>query len=310
MTFGQLATFLAVARTGSIRAAAAQLVVTEPSVSAAVTALSRELGADLTERVGRGIRLTPAGRELAGYAARIVGLADRAGRTVREVAGHPGSLRLIAVTTAGEYVLPPILAAFFSRNPGVHLSLDVVNRAVLLSRLENEEADLAVGGRPPQGGGIEGEAFRPNPLVVVARADHPLRPRRSVDPARLAGETWLLREPGSGTREATEEFLREAAIEPHEVMEMGSNGAITRAVALGLGVTLTPREAVEAALGAGELALLRVRGTPIRRSWYVLYRRGSPLPPSARAFLRFLRTLRPGRPGRSAGGEEVRSSRR
>lgn len=290
MTLGQLRTFLTVARTGSIRGAAAELVITEPSVSAAVASLSRELGAELTERVGRGIRLTDAGRHFAGYASRIVGLVDRAGRATREVAGRPGSLRLIAVTTAAEYVLPPILASFLKRYPEMLLSLDVVNRAVMLSRLTNDEADLAVGGRPPGEGGVVGHDIRPNPLVVVARADHPLRSRRSIDPSLLAKETWLLREPGSGTREAVREFLGGAGIEPNAVMNMGSNGAIKRAVSLGLGVTLTSHDAVAAELDAGELAHLRVRGTPIPRSWYVLRRNGSPLPPSARAFMEFLRS--------------------
>lgn len=292
MTLGQLRTFITVARMGSIRAAAGELQVSEPAVSAAVAALSRELGVELTERVGRGIRLSAPGLHLAEYATRILGLVDRAGRAVREVAGLPGSLRLIAVTTAGEYVLPPILASFLARTPDVHLSLDVVNRAVMFSRLVNEEADLAVGGRPPEGDEIAGEVMRPNHLVVVGRADHPLRKRRSIDPALLAGETWLLREPGSGTRETTEEFFRLGGIEPGAVMNMGSNGAIKRAVSLGLGLTLTSRDAVAEELAGGDLARLRVRGTPISRSWYALYRKGSPLPPSARAFMDFLRSHR------------------
>src|SRR6266511_2515420 len=108
VTLGQLRTFLAVVQAGSIRGAATALVVTEPSVSAAITALSRELGVPLTERVGRGIRLTEAGGVFAEYATTMLGLADRAGRAAREAAGQPGHVRVSAVTTAGEYVLPPI----------------------------------------------------------------------------------------------------------------------------------------------------------------------------------------------------------
>lgn len=290
MTLGQLRTFLAVARAGSIRGAATALVVTEPSVSAAVAALSRELGTPLTERVGRGIRLTDAGRAFEQYATRMLGLADRAGRAAREVAGRRGHVRVSAVTTAGEYVLPPILAAFLRRQRDLQVTIDVGNRASVLASLLSEQADLALGGRPPVSDAIEGEPFLDNPLVLVGRADHPLRSRRSFDPRLLSGETWLLREPGSGTRQATEELIAANGVEPGSIMNVGSNGAIKRAAELGLGVTMISRDAVREELAAGQLALLRARGTPLQRSWYVLYRQHAPLPRSARQFLAFLRS--------------------
>src|SRR6266508_1568504 len=265
VTLGQLRTFLAVVQAGSIRDAATALVVTEPSVSAAITALSRELGVPLTERVGRGIRLTEAGRVFAQYATTMLGLADRAGRAAREAAGRPGHVHVSAVTTAGEYVLPPILAAFLRQQRDLQVTIEVGNRADVLAKLLNEQADLALGGRPPVGAAIEGEPFLDNPLVLVGRPDHPLGSRRSFDPRLLSGETWLLREPGSGTRKATEELIAANGVEPGSIMNVGSNGAIKRAV-------------------------LRARGTPLRRSWYVLSRKDAPLPGSAQLFLAFLRS--------------------
>src|SRR4249920_1714455 len=131
MTFAQLRTFLAVARTGSVRAAAADLVVTEPAVSAAVAALGRELGCELLARDGRGIRLTEAGRTMAAYAAELVGLAEQARR---EVAGG-SRLRLAGVTTAGEFVLPGLIKAFRERHPKVDVSLEVGNREEVLAAL-------------------------------------------------------------------------------------------------------------------------------------------------------------------------------
>jgi DNA-binding transcriptional LysR family regulator len=289
MTLGQLRTFLAVARTGSIRAAATALVVTEPSVSASVAALSRELGVPLTERVGRGIRLTAAGLTFERYAATMLGLADRAGRAAREAGGGPGHVRVAAVTTAGEYVLPPILAAFLRQHEDLQVTIEVGNRAGVLASLMNEEADLALGGQPPSDGTIDGEAILDNPLVLVARPDHPLRSRRRFDPRLLSGETWLLREVGSGTRRTTEEFIAASGVEPGSIMNVGSNGAIKRAVELGLGVTIISEDAVSEERAAGRLAVLRARGTPLRRSWYALYRKSGPLPASARLLLAFLR---------------------
>lgn len=292
MTLWQLRTFLAVAEAGSIRGAAAALFVSEPSVSAAVASLSRELGAPLTERVGRGIRLTEAGWELAGYAARILGLVDRTGRAVREAAGRPGHLRIAAVTTAGEFVLPRLLARFLARRPGTEVSLEVGNRAETVSRLLADQADLAIAGRPPSGTGIQGEPFAENLLVVVGPRDHPLASRRGFSPQRLSGETWLLREPGSGTRENALEFLAANGVEPGRVLTLGSNGSIARAVGLGLGVALLSLDAVAEELAAGGLVRLRAQGTPLRRAWHALTREDAPLPASAVAFLELLRSGR------------------
>lgn len=288
MTFGQLRTFLEVARNGSVRGAARALVVTEPSVSAAVSSLQRELGVSLVERHGRGIRLTAAGAELERYAAQILGLADRAGRAVREAAGEPGHLRLAAVTSAAEFVLPAYLKRFLRAHPDVDVSLDVGNRAWLLSRLVSHEADLGFGGRPPAGAGIDGRPFAANPLVIVATPEHPRAGGRSFDPSALGSETWLVREPGSGTRQATEEFWAEHDLSPSSVMTLGSNGAVVQAAALGLGIALLSERSVSGELRSGTVERLRVRGTPVRRSWFVQYVEADGLPRTARALLAIL----------------------
>src|SRR4051794_10720536 len=278
MTFGQLQTFLAVARTGSVRAAAAQLVVTEPAVSAAVSALQRELACQLVARQGRGIALTPAGETLARYAAELIGVRDQA---LRELRGAR-TLRLAAVTTAGEYVVPPLLKEFRSSHPQVDVSLEVGNRATVYERLLRRDVDLAIGGRPPAGSGIAGVPFLAYRLVVVSSAD-----AHVDDPA---GETWLLREPGTGTRATVEEFLTAQGISPRSTMTLGSNGAIKQAVAVGLGITLLSTHAAGAELAAGTLRRVRVPGLPLRRSWHVLERDSGTQLPEAAAFRAFCRS--------------------
>src|SRR2546429_7980421 len=207
MTFSQLKTFLEVARQGSVRGAAASLLITEPSVSAALAALREELQVALVERDGRGIRLTAAGVELARYAAQILGLADQAVRRAREAAGQASPLNLVAVTTAGEYVLPPILKLFRQAHPEVQLRMEVGNRTTVVERLTAREADLGFGGRPPEGRGIRGMPFLDNELIVVAPPDHAFRGEDSLVPAPLATETQLVRGPRSGTRGTPQEFL-------------------------------------------------------------------------------------------------------
>lgn len=288
MTFSQLRTFVEVARQGSVRGAAAALMITEPSVSAALAALRDELHVALVERDGRGIRLTPAGTELARYATQILGLAEQAVSRTREAAGQAAPLNLVAVTTAGEYVLPPILKMFRQGHPEVQLRMEVGNRATVVDRITAREADLGFGGRPPEGRDIQGLPFLHNELIVVAPHDHPFAEAPAIAPAELAGETWLVREPGSGTRETTQEFWASNGFQATSVMTLGSNGAVKQAAAAGLGLTLISSHAVTAELTSGALRQLPVEGTPLRRSWYVLYLETDALSESCRQFLELL----------------------
>ena len=278
MTFAQLNTFLALARVGSVRGAAAALVVTEPAVSAAVGALQRDLGVELVTRQGRGIVLTPAGETLARYAAELLGLRDQALREIHQVR----ALRLAAVTTAGEHVVPPLLKAFKADHPSVEITLEVGNRAEVYERLARRQVDLAIGGRPPAGMGIAGQSFLGYRLVVVAAADHPV-----ADPA---DETWLLRERGSGTRATVEAFLEESGIAPRSTLTIGSNGAVKQAVAVGLGITLLSDHAAGAELAAGSLVEVPMAGAPLERAWFVLHRESGPILPEAAAFRAFCRS--------------------
>ena len=169
MTWARLRSFLAVAETGSVRSAAARLSVTESAVSAAVAALQAEVGADLLERHGRGVRLTEAGSVYAGYVRKILGLLDEAAAAAA-VGSAPerGSLRLGAVTTAGDHLLPGLLASFRRRYPAVDVTLEVGVRDRVNDLLADHQLDLVIGGRPPQGRGLVTRATRPNALLVVA----------------------------------------------------------------------------------------------------------------------------------------------
>jgi DNA-binding transcriptional LysR family regulator len=287
MTPAQLRSFLAVARSGSVRAAAAELVVTQPAVSAAVAALGRELGTPLFRRDGRGVALTPAGEVLAGYAARILGLWDEAGRASRAAADPSrGTLRLAAVTTAGEQVVPALLVSFRRRHPAVEIVLEVGNRRRVWELLAAHEADLAVGGRPPAGSELISVARSPHELVVVAAPSGPARRRpRAVGLEDMASRAWLVREAGSGTRSTTEELLAELGIEPTR-LTLGSNGAIREAVAAGLGVALISRAAVARDLADGWLEEWVAGPLPLRRWWHLVVRRSGGLSPTAALFFR------------------------
>ncbi|MBJ7594114.1 MAG: LysR family transcriptional regulator [Candidatus Dormibacteraeota bacterium] len=282
MTLRQLATLLEVARAGSVKGAAEQLFVTQPAVSAVLASLQRELGVDLVARDGRGLRLTDAGRVLADYARRIHGMLDEAAAATTGVQAR-GRLRMAAVTTAGEHLLPAAIAGFRELHPTAEVSLEVANRGHVWERLDAHEVDLVVAGRPPAARLLRSRAARPNQLVIVAAPGI----GTSLTAAALAGQTWLLRERGSGTRATTEEYLAALGIEPAS-LTLGSNGAIREAAAVGLGITLISSEAVEVELAAGRLVTVAAPDVPLRRDWHVVTRAEERLPESASLFLTYL----------------------
>ncbi len=289
MTLTQLRAFVAVAITGSVHQAAAQLVVSQPAVSAALAALQRDLGATLVVREGRGLELTPAGRIFAGYARQVLGLLEE-GRAAAAGQLNPerGRVRLAAVTTAGEHVLPPFLAAFRQRYPEAGVALEVGNRSRVWELLRHREVDVVIGGRPPAGGRFASLATRPNPLVVVA----PPQGSREATVEDLAAQVWLMREPGSGTRSTAEEFFDDLGISPR-TLTLGSNGAIVESVRAGLGVTLISRDAVARELARGELEEWRCPGLPLQRAWHVVAWAGEAPPPTTALFLTGLVTPGP-----------------
>ena len=299
MTLNQLRSFLAVAESGSVRAAAEELVVTQAAVSASIAALQKSLGVALVTPDGRGLRLTDAGASYARYARRILGLLDEAGRAAAAAADpERGELRLAAVTTAAEQIVPGILGGFRQQHPHTGVRLEAGNRDRVRSLLDRHQVDLVLTGRPEPGWDVVVHAVRAHELVVVAAPELAAAIQASgpeggagargagaagVDAAGLvpwlARQTWLLREPGSGTRASTDALLADLDITPLTLM-VGSNVAIRESAQVGLGVTLLSRDAVAAELTSGKLAEIPVPATPLHRDWYLIARPG-PLPPPA-----------------------------
>jgi DNA-binding transcriptional LysR family regulator len=286
VTLNQLRTFLAVAESGSVRAAATELVVTQAAVSASLAALQKSLGVALVEPDGRGLRLTSAGAAYAGYAQRILGLLDEGGRAAAAAADpERGELRIAAVTTAAEQILPGILGSFRRAHPRTGVRLEAGNRDRVRALLDRHQADLGLGGRPEPGWDVMVHAVRPHELVVVAAPElAPQPPGAAGLLPWLARQTWLLREPGSGTRASTDALLTDLDISPRTLM-VGSNVAIRESAQVGLGVTLVSRDAVAAELAEGKLVVIGVPGTPLHRDWYLVAQPGS-LPLAAARLVR------------------------
>ena len=288
----QLRAFETVARLGSVTRAAQELHVTQPTVSVQLRDLARTIGEPLFDTVGRRIRLTQAGETLR----RTVGEIDdcwlRFESNMAEIHGLVrGRLRIASVTTA-EYFVPDLVGPFAKEHPGVEIELSVENRDRVVERLYRGEDDLAVMMLPPADIPLESAPILDNPLVVIAPATHTLAGRK-LRLEQLAGERWLMREPGSGTRLVAEQHFAQAGFTPHVAMSLGSNEAIKHAVAAGLGIAVISRLVVESSVPAKRkdgvgLVILNVAQFPIQRRWSVVWRKDRLRTLAARRFVEYL----------------------
>ncbi|MBV9820455.1 MAG: LysR family transcriptional regulator [Solirubrobacterales bacterium] len=298
----QLTSFLAVMRGGSVTAAADELVVTQPSVSSALAALTRELGCELFERSGRGIRPTAAAQAFLPYATDVIGLL-RSGREAAREAAQVAARRLCvaAVTTAAESFVPPLIHAFAERRPGVELALDVGNRRDVLERVLRHLADVAITGTPPDDERLRYEPCAENEIVCITAPDDEAADGMPRPARALADRAWLLREPGSGTRALNERFLSDRGLAPR-TLTVGSNGAIKQAVSCGLGISLVSRATVAGDVVAGRLAEIELADGVPARPWYVLVSTVGPRRPVVTEFVEFMRQAAgDGRPSHWAG---------
>lgn len=291
VTFRQLRVFEAVARHLSFSRAAEELYLSQPGVSMQIKQLEQNVGLPLFEQLGKKIFLTEAGRELFHYSRAIAQQLGELEEAIDALKGlRRGSVRVATISSTANYFAPRLLARFIERYSTVSVNLQVSNRETVIRQLMDNETDLAIMGRPPEGMPIVAEAFLENPLVLVAPPDHPLAGQRDIPLARIAKEPFLIREPGSGTRNAMERFLKEHGITPIIAMEINSNEAIKQAVHMGMGLSVLSLYTVVLEVETGRLAVLEAEGFPVLRHWYVVCRENKRLSSAAQAFREFLIT--------------------
>lgn len=288
VTLRQIKVFEAVAHHSSYTRAADELYLTQPAVSMQIKQLEENLDVALFEQIGKRIYLTEAGREFHRYSSHIVQQLSEAETVLEELKGvQRGNLNISVVSTA-KYFAPRLLAIFSRRFQDVTVSLDVTNRERVLRQLTANEKDIAIMGIPPLDQDLVAEPFTENPLVVVAPPDHPLAAEKNISLQRLQQETFLMREPGSGTRSAMERFFEERDIHISSSMMMNSNEAIKQAVQAGLGLGIVSVHTVVLELEVQRLAILDVEHLPIMRHWYLVHRQGKRLSPLSQAFKEFI----------------------
>ena len=288
VTLKQLRALEAVMQTGSFAAAADRLHLTPPAITVQMRQLEEQAGMPIIERTGDGIVLTDAGREVLATIERIeLALTDC--QEALEAIGGLGKGRVpVGVISTAKYFAPRALAEFRKMQPGIELTLTVGNRREIITAMREGRVDIAVMGRPPEDMAVAAAPIGDHPHVIIAPPDHPLAKARGLLPVALAGESFLVREPGSGTRTLMERLFASNGIAPKIGLEIGSNETIKQAVMAGLGIAFISGHTIAAELGDGRLIQLDVQGLPVVRQWFVVHLAQRRLLPAATALNAFL----------------------
>lgn len=287
-TLHQLKVFEATARHGSFTRAAEELFITQPTVSSQIKQLSKAVGLPLFEQIGKRLYLTEAGKELLGTCQDIFQRLDNFEMKVADFKGtKQGNLRIAVITTA-KYFIPRILGAFCQQYPGIDVSLKVTNHQQIQHRMQDNKDDLYIVSQPPEGLDLDSRPFLDNPLVVIARRDHPLAKLPFVPIELLNNEFFIMREQGSGTRQAVQSLFHRQNVQVQVRLELGSNEAIKQAIAGGMGISVLSQHTLTSESYQSELVVLNVEHFPIKRRWYVATLAGKQLSIIAQTFLDYL----------------------
>ena len=287
ITFRQLETFAAVSRLNSFTKAADFLHLTQPAVSIQIKQISDTIGLPLFEQTGRDIALTPAGEELLKTVRNLDDVWNRFESAIDELKGMKrGKLRVALVTTA-KYFLPRMLGTFCKRYPEIDIELEIANREKIVERLRNNQDDLYVMSYPPNDLDIVRIPFLDNEYVVVAPSAHWAADQPTSLQA-LAGEPFILREQGSGSRHVIEQHMRDNNLQLKVRLALASNEAIRDLVASGMGLSVLSRHALGNDPARDGLSILNVEGFPLKQAWNVVHLRSKILSLPAQAFLEAL----------------------
>lgn len=288
-TFRQLEILLAVHQGGSIKNAAESLFLTQPTVSMQLKKLSDAIGLPLYQQVGKKLKFTDAGLATVNTAKDILKSCEELDMHLSNLRGlKSGTLRLCCVTTA-KYFIPHLLGPFCQRYPGIDIQFTVANRQQVIERLEQGLDDFYVFSHLPEGLGLEVIEFMSNDLVAIAPKNHPFTQQKKVSLSDFCQQDFLIREVGSGTRFATEEFFKKQQIQPNIKMTIASNEAIIHSVLSNLGVSILSAHTI--AFGeVYDVKVINVESLPIKSTWSFSWLKAQNLSPVAKEFLLYVET--------------------
>jgi len=288
ITFRQLRLFLALAETGSVSSAAKLMHVTQPTASMQLKDITESVGLPLYEVVSKKIYLTDMGKELATTARAIAQSWDSFEQNADAVKGLSRGKLKVAVVSTAKYFMPRLVGSFCQKYPEIDVSLEILNRDGVVQRLRDNMDDIYIMSKPPSDLDLSDEAFMPNPIVVVASTMDPLVKRVAVPLNELSKKRFILREKGSGTRMAGDQFFSKKKFRADVRLELGSNEALKESVAGGLGLGLVSKHALHGLVKEHGVGIVDVEGFPLPSAWHIVHPASKKLSPLALAFKQHL----------------------
>lgn len=294
MDVQELEAFWWIAQTGSFNRAAERLYLTQPSVTARIQALEKELGHLLFERKPRGVRLTDAGRALLPHAERVLHDIRKARQSIADLmSATGGTLTVGCALTTSTYTLPEILARYKDKHPAVEIAVRTGRSQQVIQLVLEDTVQLGLVHAPinphPE---IHQIPLYAEEIVLVAHPRHPVNQEERVTPDRLASEPFLTTDRSSGYWSLVEQFWASNGLVPRITMDLDSIEAAKRMVLHGLGVTMLPRNCVEQEVHSSQLAIIPIAGTePLSRQTMLIHRRGKIWSGLALAFLSVLEEM-------------------
>lgn len=292
MDLRALEVFCKIVELRSFSRAAEAVLLTQPTVSGHIKALETELGLRLFDRAGRTVTPTRAGELLHSYARRILALRDEAQQAINEhKGGLKGHLTVGGSSIPGAYILPPLVAAFKRAHPDVTMTLHVIDSREIIRGVIEGTYEVGMVGARFEEGRVHYESFTQDELVLAVPAGHPWAGRGTVRLSELAGQSFIMRERGSGTRKIMERALGDHDVDPGSlrvVLEVTGNEAVRQALRAGAGIAVISRRAIEDDIRCKTLTALRIHGVKLLRDFFLVTHRSRSRSPLGNAFLSFL----------------------
>ena len=264
--------FLTVCEAGTMTRAAEIVYMTQPSVSQVIAELETEYGVRLFERLNHRLRLTAAGEHLRSYANHIVNLSEQVKNELADLAAQ-GSIRIGASLTIGAHLLPGIIKAYREELPEVEIFSQVDNTSVIEKLILDDRLDLGLVEGPVYSPHIREEMLCEDELIIICGPDHPFWDEGVVEINRLAGESFIIREPGSGTRDIFERVMSNAGTNWKITGIYNNTEAIKQAVRENLGLAVVPKIAIKEEVERGLIRAIEVRGLNLKRNFNLVYHR-------------------------------------
>lgn len=292
MDLHRIEIFCTLIKLRSFSRAAETLYLTQPTVSGHIKNLETDLGVKLLDRLGKGVVPTEAGEVLYQYGQKLLALRDHARQEIAGISGTvSGLLKIGGSTIPGAYVLPAMIGAFKKKYPSATIQLLIDDTAKVSEAVVNNDLHIGVVGARVSDPRLETHPFLKDELVIAVPARHRWAGRKTVSVEELAGEPFIVRESGSGTRRIMEERFGKAGIslaDLNTVAIVGSSDAVRQSVKAGLGISILSTRAILDDIKACRLFAVRLKGIQLERSFSIILLKGRSRSPLCRAFLDFL----------------------